>query len=182
MFSESNFLIIFFACILVAAALYDLRFQKIPNILTFPSILIALVYNCATGGFEGLLLSIAGLALGVALLIVPYLIGGMGAGDVKLLGAVGAVLGPKAVFNAFLLTAIIGGIYSILLLLFQYKYSKSLLVRYATMFKTFTFTRQFIYIPATTNQDKPKLCYGIAIALGALWTIWWQVSNHGFLI
>ena len=178
----SDFFIIFFACILVIAAAWDLRYQKIPNLLTFPAILFALFYNCATTGFEGLVLSTGGLALGIALLIVPYLMGGMGAGDVKLMGAVGAVLGPRAVFNAFLLTAIIGAVYSVFLLLYQYKYSKTLIARYASMFKTFAFTRQFIYIPATTNEDKPKLCYGIAIASGALWTIWWQVSNHGFLI
>ncbi len=57
--------------------------------------------------------STGGLFLGVAFLLPVYLIGGMGAGDVKLMGAVGSILGPQGVFIAFLYSAIAGGLYAL---------------------------------------------------------------------
>ena len=55
----------------------------------------------------------------MALLIVFYLMGMMGAGDVKLMGAVGSILGPAGVFKAFLFTAIVGGIYAVIVLAYH---------------------------------------------------------------
>jgi prepilin peptidase CpaA len=174
--------ILFSSCVLIAAAISDLRYQKIPNALTFPTILIAIAYAGCTRGLEGLLFSVGGTVLGMAILIVPYMLGGMGAGDVKLLGAVGAILGPLGVFNAFVLTGIIGGIYAVLYVLVHYKRSRGFVARLATMFKTLLRTGQFIYIPAPSGEKQVKLCYGIAIALGALCTIGWKLSHHSFLI
>ncbi len=174
--------ILFSSCVLIAAAIFDLRYQKIPNALTFPTILTALAYAGFTRGLDGLLFSAGGMVLGMAILIVLYLMGGMGAGDVKLLGAVGAILGPLGVVNAFVLTAFIGVIYAVLVVLANYKQSRGFVVRIATMLKTFVCTRQFIYIPAPKGEEQPKLCYGIAIALGALCTIAWKLSHHNFLI
>jgi len=71
------FLIIFLSIILIAAAVNDLRFQKIPNLLTYPSMAIALVYHFIMSGLDGLLFSAGGLAIGIAILILPYLMGGM---------------------------------------------------------------------------------------------------------
>ena len=52
--------------------------------------------------------------------------GKMGAGDVKLMGAVGSILGPAGVFNAFLFTAIVGGIYAIIILLYKGRFADSM--------------------------------------------------------
>ena len=106
--ANDGLLILSVSCVLIAAAIYDFRYQKIPNVLTFPTMIIALAYFGVTRGLEGFLFSAGGLGLGIAILIIPYLMGGMGAGDVKLLGAAGAVLGPLGIFNAFVLTAFIG--------------------------------------------------------------------------
>ncbi len=67
----------------------------------------------------------------------------MGAGDVKLMGAVGAVLGPKNVLNAFLFTGIIGGIYAMMVLVFRFKTSRKLFNRIITMLKTLFVTGNF---------------------------------------
>jgi prepilin peptidase CpaA len=174
--------ILFSSCVLIAAAIFDLRYQKIPNALTFPTILIALAYAGFTRGVDGLLFSTGGMVLGMAILIVPYLMGGMGAGDVKLLGAVGAILGPLGVVNAFVLTALIGVIYAVFVVLFNYKGSRGVVARLTTIFKTLVRTGQFIYIPAPKGEEQPKLCYGIAISLGALCTIAWKLSHHSFLL
>ena len=170
--AHDSYLILFASCILIAAAICDLRYRKIPNVYTFPTMIIALVYFGATRGLSGLLFSAGGMALGMGILLILYLMGGMGAGDVKLMGTAGAVLGPLGVLYAFVFTAFIGGIYSVLVLLFRYKYTKDFLSRFTTMLKLSAYAGQFIYIPASENEDKPKVSYGIAIALGTLCYIW----------
>lgn len=172
------FLIIFLSIILIAAAVNDLRFQKIPNLLTYPAMCIALVYHFIMSGPDGLLFSAGGLAMGIAVLILPYLMGGMGAGDAKLMGAVGAILGAKGVFVAFLFTAIAGGIYALILLLVRRRAFKGFWQQDVATLKTFIFTRQFIPISGDSNEKKPRLCYGIAIALGTLFSVFLEFSGY----
>ncbi len=95
----------------------------------------------------------------------------MGAGDAKLMGAVGAILGSKGVFVAFLLTAIIGGIYAIITILLHQKQFKGFFTKQLITLKLFILTRKFIPDPVEDSNKKPKLCYGVAIALGTLY-IW----------
>lgn len=153
--------------LLVTATIYDIKFHKIPNWLTFPSMGAGIVLNTGLKGLDGLLSSIGGLVIGMAILMSLYLLGGTGAGDVKLMGAVGSFLGPKGIFIAFLATAIVGGIYAIILLAF-YGYLKDALIRYWAMLKTFILTRTFIYTPSSVKGEKPRLRYGVAIAIGTL--------------
>ena len=98
---------------------YDIRYRRIPNWLTLPAIFTGIVYHTYTGGTSGLILSITGMLLGFGIFIGFYLVGGMGAGDVKLMAAIGSLLGPKDVLFAALYTAIAGGVYAILLLITQ---------------------------------------------------------------
>jgi prepilin peptidase CpaA len=162
------FTIILLSSILVIAATIDLRVQKIPNLLTFPTMILGLIYYSITTGWNGLLFSIEGLALGIAIFIIPYLMGGMGAGDAKLMGAIGAIIGPKGVLLASLFTAIVGGIYALTILLLNHKYSKSFIVRNAMTLKTLALTGQFIPISADESEKKFTLCYGVAIAIGTI--------------
>ena len=172
------FLIIFLCIILIAAAVNDLRFQKIPNLLTYPAMGIALVYHFIMSGPDGLLFSAGGLTLGIAVFILPYLMGGMGAGDAKLMGAVGAILGAKGVFVAFLFTAIAGGVYALILVLIKRQHFKDFFTRQAATLKTFILTKQFILIPGDEDEKKPKLCYGIAIALGTMFSVFLEFSGY----
>jgi len=171
------FFIIFLSIILIAAAVNDLRFQKIPNLLTYPAMAIALGCHVVMNGLNGLLFSAGGLALGIAVFILPYLMGGMGAGDAKLMGTVGAILGARGVFIAFLFTAITGGVYALILLI-KCQHFKEFFTRQAVTLKTFIFTRQFIPIPGDSNEKKPRLCYGIAIALGTLFSVFLEFSGY----
>ncbi len=160
------FLTLFLSSILVVAVVTDLRTQKIPNLLTVSTMFLGLVYYSITNGWNGLFFSLEGLLLGIGILIIPYLMGGMGAGDAKLMGAIGAMIGPKGVFIAFLYTAIAGGIYALIILLFNMEYFKDFIKRSSITIKSFVLTRQFISIPAEESEKKPKLCYGVAIAIG----------------
>ena len=170
--------VIFLSGILIAAVANDLRCQKIPNLLTYPAMGIALVYHFIMSGPDGLLFSAGGLALGIAVFILPYLMGGMGAGDAKLMGAVGAILGAKGVFIAFLFTAITGGVYALILVLIKRQHFKGFFTKQAATLKTFIYTKQFIPISGDSNEKKPKLCYGIAIALGTLFSVFLEFSGY----
>ncbi|QDU31030.1 Type IV leader peptidase family protein [Anatilimnocola aggregata] len=86
-----------------AAAVTDYRTRKIPNWLTVPAAILGLAYHSfAPGGF-GPLTALAGFAVGFVLLLLPWILGGGGMGDVKLLAALGAWLGPLYILVAFAL-------------------------------------------------------------------------------
>lgn len=162
---------LFLTIILLIAAIFDMRFHKIPNWLTYSTMAGAIIYHTGINGWEGLLFCGGGLGLGIAILIIPYLMGGMGAGDSKLMGAVGGVLGLKGVVMAFLFTAIVGGIYA-LILLALHGWLRETGKRYGIMLKTFFLTKQFMYLPAPRKEKNPRLCYGLAIALGTLISVY----------
>ena len=159
-------LIIFLSAVLICAGIFDFRIQKIPNALTFPAAFIALTYHFITNGFGGFLFSLQGLALGIGLLIVPYLLGGMGAGDAKLMGVVGGVLGVKGVFYAFLFSAIVGGIYAVVLTLIYRQHFRGFYKKQLTALINLLLTRKYTPDPEDSDSNKPRLCYGLAIALG----------------
>ncbi len=95
----------------LVAAVTDLRTRRLPNWLTIPALAAALVFHGVTSGLAGLGTALAGFALGFGVLFVLWLIGGGGGGDVKLMGALGAWLGPTStllVFFASTLFALIG--------------------------------------------------------------------------
>lgn len=162
--------ITFLTVILTIAAISDLRSHKIPNWLTFSTIIAGIIYHTYIKGYQGFLFSVQGVFLGFAFLMVFYLMGGTGAGDVKLMGAVGGLLGPKGVFIAFIFTALLGGIYAIVLLLLHGGL-KDKVKRYGMMLKTFIFTNRLIYLPPENKEKKPVLCYGVVIALGTLLSV-----------
>jgi prepilin peptidase CpaA len=99
----------------LVAAVTDVWKYKVHNVLTIPLMIGGVIFHSASGGWPGLVTSLAGLAFGFAVLLPFYAIGGMGAGDVKLLAAVGAWLGVQLTFRAFVASALAGGIYALIL-------------------------------------------------------------------
>ena len=94
----------------LAGGALDLATRRIPNWLTFPAAAVGLAWNGYRGGWRGLLLALGGLALGFVVFLPFFALGGMGAGDVKLMAAVGAITGPQALVAIFILTGLLGGI------------------------------------------------------------------------
>jgi prepilin peptidase CpaA len=110
-----------FAVVLVAsivAAITDVWKFKVHNWLTVPLMLSGLIYRGITEGWAGLSDSAMGVLLGVGVLLVFYLMGGMGAGDVKLMAGVGAWFGGWLTFFVFLASALAGLVYAIVLIVF----------------------------------------------------------------
>ena len=173
------YLIIFLSVVLIIAAIIDMRTYRIPNLLTYPAMLIALIYYTITGGVNGFIFSSLGLLVGIGLFSIPFFMGVMGAGDAKLMGAVGAALGSRGVLNASLFTAVAGGVFSLILLLSHYRDFR-FVTRAVETIQASLATKCFIRIPVAENKEKPRLYYGIAIASGTLYTMWWKVSHTGF--
>jgi prepilin peptidase CpaA len=96
--------------ILVLAVLKDTQLHRIPNALTAVGIFAGLLLQALAGGAPALLTGLAGLAVGIATLLPFYVVRGMGAGDVKLMGAIGTFMGPQAVFIAAAATLVVGAL------------------------------------------------------------------------
>jgi len=161
-------MIIALMLILLIASIVDYKQQRIPNLLTIPAAVFALLFYCLSNGLEGFLFSLTGLVAGMGTLIIPYAMGGMGAGDVKLMGVVGSFLGVKGVCCAFLLTALYGGGYSIGTIFIYREIFKGFYLRLFHTALAFILTKKYFPDPVIEHKDKPRLCYGIAIALGTL--------------
>lgn len=161
------------AILLLAAALSDISTRLIPNLLVGIGMVLALAWHFIFSGMPGVIFCFEGLALGMLLLIIPFFMGGMGAGDVKLLGMVGAFLGARTVWNVFLWTALIGGVAA----LFYLAASGRLLRMIKRLFRPLVAVF-FPWVSVTWNdtrdKEEPKLYmpYGLIIALGTLAAYW----------
>ncbi len=163
----------FVLVVVLAAAITDFRWHKIPNILTLPSAIVGILSHSWISGWDGFTYSLAGFGLGLVLLLGFYALGGMAAGDVKLLAAVGAILGPLNIFLVFLMTAILGGFYSIGMMIHLLG-MKGMFVRVGTMFRTLFLTGKVHVAFAGNAQSDVKLRYGLVIALGTLTFQFWN--------
>jgi prepilin peptidase CpaA len=102
--------------IVLGAAVYDVRYRRIPNWLTVTGVLAGIGLNTFLyQGLPGLVFSLKGLGLAFVVYVALYALHAMGAGDVKLMAAVGAIVGWENWFGIFLVTAVIGGIMSLIL-------------------------------------------------------------------
>ena len=160
-------------CVAVAA-FTDMRENKIPNWLTFSSVLLAMFLNFFLSRFQGLVWSFFGIATGFSLLFLLYLWGGMGAGDVKLLSAVGAFVGPKLVFYTFIWMALIGGVLALTLIIYKRAFYQTLQNLKFLLFGWILQTSTSEAVMTIRNQSLLKLPYGVAIALGAIMAVWLQ--------
>ena len=160
-------IIILLIFLLVSASFLDIRIYRIPNILTYSYIFLGFTYNSYIFGYEGFIFSMLGTLAGIGLLFIPYILGWMGAGDAKLLGAVGSFIGANGVFISFLFTALAGGIYALLIIiLYNSKFKGFFTNLYYSGVHLFV-TQQYVSFEDEEDvRQRPKLCYGLAIAAG----------------
>ncbi len=105
--------------VLVVAAVIDGWKLKVPNWITLPLVVGGWVYSTYAFGWEGLAWSVLGTLVGLGLLLPAYAIGGMGAGDVKLLAGVGAWVWATDTLYAFCVSAIVGGVIAVAMVLWR---------------------------------------------------------------
>ncbi len=155
---------------LIVAAVIDGYQLKVPNWLTFPMIMSGWLYCGVVGGWEGLGLSLLGTVVGLALLLPLYAIGGMGAGDVKLLAGVGAWVGAMVTFYAFCLSAVVGGVIALLMVGYRrtWKKHQDNVVMILNELVTVRDPSQISELAAARKQSMLLLPYGIPIAIGTI--------------
>lgn len=155
---------------LVVAAVIDGWKLKVPNWITFPMIMSGWVYSGLAFGWEGLGYSLLGTAIGLALLMPAYAIGGMGAGDVKLLAGVGAWVWGTTTFYSFCLSAIIGGVIAVGMVLYQRGWRKHRQQFEVILNEILTVRdpNQLSVIAAERKSSMLLLPYGIPIAIGTI--------------
>ena len=151
------------------AAVLDVRTGRIPNVLTATTAATGLALALSGIGVVGLTAAVSGAALGLGLMLPGHLFGGTGAGDVKLMAALGTLLGPAAIVVAFLASAIAGGVLAIGHAMRRRRLGKTLVrtARLATMTAA---------AKAQIDLDAPstKFAYGPALALGAIAAVLWR--------
>lgn len=166
--------------LVAASGFFDLKERKIPNKITFTGIFIGILINIITGGWMGLLQSLLGMFAGLAIFFLPFVMGGMGAGDVKLMGAIGALMGWKFSVMTALYSAIVGGIIVLIHLLYTGKLRETMkkmlyaLINLLLQFFIRLGYNETVYKAhekySKNGQDYKKIYipYGVAIAGGAV--------------
>lgn len=149
--------------VVTAGALFsDLKWRKIPNCLTGGAILAGLAAAAGSGGLPALAEGAAGLFVGTGLLLVPFLAGAVGGGDVKFLAAVGSLMGSAFVLTAGLYACVAGGAVALALLV-----RRRTALQVARRLWTFLLLLLCFRDPRVAFGDDPGGRFPFAVALAA---------------
>jgi len=160
---------------LIVAAVIDGLELKVPNWLTFPMILSGWLYSGVAMGWEGFGWSLVGTLVGLACLLPAYAIGGMGAGDVKLMMGVGAWIHGTHTFYAFCVSAVVGAVLAIGMVLVRRQWGKHQMQFLGILNEILTIRDpdQLSAIAADRKSTMMLLPYGIPIAIGSIGYFLW---------
>lgn len=162
----------------ILATYTDLRSHRIPNTISFVTAAAALLLHSWYGGFAAALLSLGGLLLGLLVFLPLYAARGMAAGDVKLMAAAGAVIGPKLVIVAAGASLLIGAIVALVIVLSRSTRMQTL-SRYARIFTGTMLSMRPKYIrPEAGDAALTRFPFAVVIFAGSITALWW---NGAFL-
>ena len=172
---------VFLALFIGATVVSDVRNGTIPNWL----ILLALTGGTAISVLTGrtpLWSSLLGACVGMAALMIPFALGALGAGDVKFLGAIGAILGVHSIPRVLFYTAISGGILSLIVLAYRWAAIGAEICKGAwTDLRLLILSRGAIppaFLNPSAPEQKRTLPYGLAIASGTLAALYLDPEGH----
>ena len=161
---------ILLALIVLTAGVYDIRWRRIPNWATLAGVVFGVGLNTFLYETGGLWLSLKGMGLALLVYFPLYAIRAMGAGDAKLMAAVGSLVGPMNWLGIFLLSAVLGGVFGLLLILTTGRTRKTFanvgfLVRQLAFFRAPYMEKEELDV---RNPKAVGLPHGAVIALGSL--------------
>ena len=156
------------------AAVGDVRTARIPNWLTFGAFACGLGFQLLALGPRGFVWSLAGAGVGLGLFLPLFLLGGMGAGDVKLMAALGAWLGPAGAAWTALYAAMAGGVMAVVVALAR-GYLRTAFANVWTLlgFWRFAGIRPLDGITLQTSKS-PRLPYALPITAGLFAALWFH--------
>ena len=158
--------------VVAAASVCDLNSRRIPNALTFGAAAIAVAMHVLSNGWSGLLLAVSGWAVGFVLFAPLYAVGGMGAGDVKLLAAIGAWLGPVGALWTGLYGAVAGGVLALVVALAR-GYTTAAMRNVGTILRLWSVAGvQPVEGLTLADKSSVRLPYALPLAVGAMVTLW----------
>jgi prepilin peptidase CpaA len=156
--------------VLIVAAYIDGKELRVPNWITFPMVLSGLLFNVWLAGWAGLGAGLIGMAVGLACLLPLYSVGGMGAGDVKLMAGVGAWLGWRITLYAFCVSAIVGAVMAIAMVLWRKRFEQHY-ANFVMILVEWMQIRNPKELSRLAAERKPTmylLPYGIPICIGSI--------------
>lgn len=154
------------------ACVTDLRTRRIPNILTFGAALVGLVAHAALDGPAGALTAAGGWLTGLIIFLPFFALGGMGGGDVKLLAALGAWLGPYQTLYLALYSGVAGGVLAIVVA-FSRGYLRVALANVLDILR-YWHASGIRPVPNFTldTPHAPRLAYALPMFIGVMATLW----------
>jgi prepilin peptidase CpaA len=156
--------------VLVEAALIDGRSLRVPNWLTYHFCLGGLIFAFMRGGSPLLFYSLAGAAVGLLSLLPLYAIGGMGAGDVKLMAGLGAWIGPWLTIGAFVSTAVAGALMAVAMIAYSGAIWRHIGMAHSIAHEVLS-VRNPVLLAQRAVERKPAMLllpYAIPIAVGSI--------------
>ena len=150
----------------VVITYYDARYRRIPNPFVLAALVGGLVVNAIINGLPGVVASLEGCALAFALMLVLHVFGAMGAGDVKLFAAIGAVVGAPLVLQTFLVVVLTGGVLGVYTMV-RAGAVRTTLLRVAQIFMGLLPGWEMPRF-AVPQERRHTIPYGVAITFGSL--------------
>lgn len=142
----------------------DWHSRRIPNSLTVPTLIAGIVANSVAAGWMGAKESLLGAALGLGILLPFVLIRSLGAGDWKLVGALGAFLGPSRLITVLMWTILVAGLMAVVLIIWKKRVkqtARNLAHMIAGLFA--------LHLPgpevSLDNPESSKIPFGVAVAV-----------------
>lgn len=168
--------------LLVAALISDIKSRKIKNKITLTFITVGLLTNSIIFGFKGLRNSLLGIFIPVILLMALYALRMLGAGDIKLLSALGAVFGVGAILKITAYSFIAGGIISLVLVV-KRRNAKERFIYFCNYIKSVFLTLHIMpYTDFDSKEDKGKFPFAYAVFCGGLIFIFVELISTSFKV
>ena len=165
------------SAVAVTVGIIDVGSRRIPNRLTYSSMIAGLMLQTVVYGWRGLLLSFGGAVLFGGVFLLFYLVRAMGAGDVKLAAALGCIIGPAASWQVMFTTAVAGGVLAVLFMVFTGRVLHTLR---STLAVAGFHVLHGLRTHPVVNLDNPaavRMPYGLAFAAG---TLYWAIFMHSW--
>lgn len=163
--------------LVTAAAIYDCRFRRIPNWLNLCGLILGCGFNLYYFGIRGGIQAGEGLALAATVYLPLYLLRGMGAGDVKLMAAIGSLAGPANWFTIFVATSLIAGVAAAGFSLVKRKFTETCCNVYFLLMDLLQFRAPCRTNPALDIRSTValRMPHGLLIAIGCVSALSWSI-------